>query len=497
MNFLGIDIGTSAVKAVLVDGHQTVLAQASAGVATHNPRPGWSEQNPDDWWRATEDVVATVRAIAPDGLAAIRAIGLAGQMHCAAILDEAQRPIRPAILWNDNRAVAECAALAGAVPDIGRIAGVIPTPSFTAPKLMWLRAHESENSRRTRHIAFAKDYVRLHLSGELATDMVDAAGSLFLDEAARDWSGRIVTAADIDARWLPRLLEGNAISGMLRREIAASWGIGHPVAIAAGAGDVAAGAVGLGAIADGDGFISLGTSAQIFFARSAYRPKPETLIHAFAHALPGCWFEMAALLNGAGCLDWVARLIGETDAASLLARAEAAATRRSQVFFLPYLAGERTPLNDPEARGVFAGLEYATSADDLVHAVMEGVAFSLADGFNAFGEVTDRESIPLIGGGGRSRAWLQLIASVLDRPLQPVGAAESIAAFGAARLARMAVTGEAPVEVSVKPVVLETVAPDPVLRDALSERLPVFRSLYRSLRRAREATAGRRRDAIP
>jgi xylulokinase len=321
--------------------------------------------------------------------------------------------------------------------------------------------------------------------------MVDAAGTLLLDEAARDWSDRIVAATGLNREQLPRLLEGSAPSGMLRAEIAAEWGIRHPVVVAAGAGDVAAGAVGIGATADGDAFISLGTSAQIFVARDRYRPKPGTLIHAFAHALPGRWFEMAALLNGAGCLDWVARLFG-ADPSALIARVEATFSGPSPLTFLPYLAGERTPLNDPDARGVFANLEYATGPNDLVQAVLEGVAFSLAEGFNAFREVIDAESIPLIGGGGRNRFWIRLVASVVGRPLERLAVTDNAAAFGAARLARLALTGEAARAVCTKPPVEETIAPDPDLHARYTERLPAFRALYRSLRQAREATADRR-----
>ncbi|MCR4281548.1 MAG: xylulokinase, partial [Bauldia sp.] len=404
-----------------------------------------------------------------------------------------QNAIRPAILWNDGRAMDECAALAAAVPDLAKIAGVIAMPGFTAPKLLWLKAHEPENFSRIRHVLLAKDFVRLRLSGVVATDMVDAAGTLLLDEAARDWSEPLLAAAGVRREQLPRLLEGNMPSGMLRPEIASRWGIGRPVVVAAGAGDVAAGAVGIGAIEDGDGFISLGTSAQIFVARDRYRPKPAALIHAFAHALPDRWFEMAALLNGAGCLDWIARLFGANDTAALLQRAEAAFDGPSPVLFLPYLAGERTPHNDPEARGVFANLDYAISADDLVQAVLEGVAFSLIDGFNSFGEVIEPESIlPIGGGGARSRFWTKLIASALGRPLHRIVFGDNGAALGAARLARLALTGEKPSDVCTKPAVEETIDPDAALHACYQERLPAFRALYRSLRQAREATAGRR-----
>lgn len=488
MHFLGIDIGTSAVKAVLVDEHQAIVAQASAPVATQQPRPSWSEQNPEDWWRATERVVAELRAAPPSAFADVRAVGLSGQMHGLVVLDASHEVIRPAILWNDGRATEECAALTAAVPGLAEIAGVIAMPGFTAPKLLWLRAHEPEAFARIRHVVLAKDYVRLRLTGEVATDLADAAGTLLLDEARRDWSEPILAAVGLSREQVPRLLEGSAGSGMIRPEIAAALGLTHPAMVAAGGGDSAAGAVGIGAIGDGDSFISLGTSAQIFVGRERYAPKPATLIHAFAHALPGRWFEQAALLNGASCLEWVARVIGEADMGALLGRVEANFRGPSPVMFLPYLSGERTPLNDPDARGVFAYLENATGPLDLVQAVLEGVAFSLIDGQLAFGDGL-RGDMPMIGGGARSRFWMRIIASALGCPLQRVAHADAGPAFGAARLARLGLTRETPEAVCIKPRVEETIEPNPALNRAYKERFQTFRALYRSIRRVREAKA--------
>jgi xylulokinase len=286
MRLLGLDIGTSAVKAVLVDESEAVIAEASAPLSTTQPRPGWSEQNPEDWWRATEAAIASVKGAAPDVLRRVEAVGLSGQMHGAVILDEADAPIRPAILWNDGRATAECAALEAEVPGLATITGVIAMPGFTAPKLRWLRDHEPASFSRTRKILLAKDFVRLRLSGESATDMCDAAGTLLLDEAARDWSDAVIAATGLTRAAMPHLLEGSAPSGTLRPGILAEWGIDHLVTVAAGAGDAAAGAIGNGAIDDGDAFISLGTSAQFFVTRNRYEPKPETLIHAFAMPSP-------------------------------------------------------------------------------------------------------------------------------------------------------------------------------------------------------------------
>jgi len=340
--------------------------------------------------------------------------------------------------------------------------------------------------------------VRLRLTGEFATDMADGAGTLMLDEAARGWSQLIVSAAGIDEAVLPRLLEGPSWSGMVRPEILAGWGIDHQVVVAAGAGDVAAGAIGIGAVKEGDTFISLGTSGQIFVARDRYHPKPGTLIHAFAHGVPERWFEMAALLNGAGVVDWLARILRENDIGALLARLESRLRGPSPLIFLPYLAGERTPLNDPDARAVFAGLDQASGRDDLALAAVEGVAFALRDAAMAFGGELAGGPIAMIGGGARSPLWMRVVASVLGRPILRLAGGDTGPAFGAARLARLAATGEPVAAVATQPAIVEIVDPEPALSDVYDARFEKFRALYRSLKRARSsraATADRRRPA--
>jgi xylulokinase len=491
VNFLGIDIGTSAAKGVLVDEDQAIRAEASAPMQSRQPRPGWSEQDPEDWWRATESVVASLRAAAPGEFAGIAALGLSGQMHGALLLDAGDAVIRPAIIWNDGHAAADCVALEAAVAGLPEVAGVIAMPGFTAPKILWLKKNEPQAFARTRRIVLAKDYIRLRLTGEFATDMADAAGTLYLDEAKRAWSAPILAASGVTPAMMPRLLEGSAASGTLRPEIRAAWGLERDVVVAAGAGDAAAGAIGIGAVGEGDTFISLGTSSQYFVSRERFEPKPETLIHAFAHALPGRWFEMAAMLNGASALDWAARFLG-ADITDLLARVEERFAGPSRIVFLPYLAGERTPHNDPDARAGFFGLDNTTSAEDLAQAVLEGVAFTLIDAQIAL-KAAGRASAPVaaIGGGARSAFWLRLIASAIGVAVHRVAGSDKGPAFGAARLARLALTGEAPETVCTKPEIIETVAPDEGLHAAYGERFRLYQSLYRSLKQAREARADR------
>lgn len=481
---LGLDIGTSAVKAVLIDEDETALAAATVPLATARPQPGWSEQDPEAWWRAAGEAVARIRAAAPDTFTALGAIGLSGQMHAAVLLGPDDAPLRPAILWNDGRAGAEAEALEAAVPDIGRLVGVRPMPGLTAPKLIWIRAQEPDTFARIATVLSAKDYVRLKLSGEKITDCSDAAGTLWLDEAGRRWSPAVLAACGLTPKQMPALVEGSDPAGQLRPEIARDWGLDpdRPIVIAGGAGDAVAGAVGIGAVEAGDAFISLGTSAQIFVTTDAYRPAPETMVHAFAHALPGRWFQMAALLNGASCVGWAASLLGVHDIDALLVRTENAFSGPQRLLFLPYLTGERTPHNDPDARGVLFGLSPEHGAADVMQAVLEGVGLSLLEGLQCLAEAgTTIAAAAIIGGGARSAFWARLIASILGIPVTRYAGAEAGPALGAARLARLAATGEPVAAVCRKPPVLDMLAPDPALHARYRDSFIRFRRLYRAL----------------
>jgi xylulokinase len=483
VTFLGIDIGTSAVKAVLVDDDQFLLAEAEAPLAISRPRPLWSEQEPDAWWTTTLQVLAKLRAAEPAAWAAVRGIGLSGQMHGAVVLDGADRPLRPAILWNDARAQAECRILAERVPDLGNLAGVPAMPGLTAPKLLWLAAHEPDLFARIAKVLLPKDYVRLGLTGEHVTDPCDAAGTLWLDEARRDWSPALLAASGLTVAHVPCIVEGNVAPGGVRATVAAELGLRPGTPVAAGAGDAAAGAIGIGAVGDGDAFVSLGTSAQYFVTTADYRPYPERLIHAFCHGLPDRWYQCAALLNGASCFAWAAQLLGERDIPTLVARVEAGWCGPSRVLFLPYLAGERTPHDDPHARGVLFGLDGDTTAVDVAQAVLEGVAFSLAEAQDClFAAGTEFDGIAAIGGGSRSPFWMRMLATVLDRPITLYAGAAKGPAFGAARLARLAATGDPPAEVCQKLELAHVLGPERALVEAYRERSERFRSLYRALR---------------
>ena len=473
--FLGIDIGTSGVKAVVLDEHGSVVGQGTAALTVQRPHPLWSEQDPDAWWRAT---IAAVQAIDPSVRRSVRGVGLAGQMHGATLLDAEDKPLRPAILWNDGRCFAECEALERAVPDLRTISGNIAMPGFTAPKLLWVREHEPEIFAKIATVLLPKDYVRLLMTGDKASDLSDSAGTLWLDVGGRCWSDEILAACGLTQAQMPALFEGAAITGTLTADVAELWGMPQ-VPVAAGGSDNAAGAVGVGVVKDGDALLSLGTSGVIFVATKDFRPNPARAVHAFCHALPGMWHQMSVHLSAASCIDWVARITGAAGAADLFARAEAAGPASGPEIFLPYLSGERTPHNDPEVRGAFLRLNNDTDAGRLSQAVLEGVAFALADGLDVLREAgTTVERLAVIGGGARSRYWGQVIAAAMEVELVYLQGGEVGPALGAARLAQLGVDGGDPADICVAPPVSHTIVPDPALVSALAEKKAAFRQAY-------------------
>ncbi len=481
--YLGIDLGTSGVKAVLADAGQTVVASADAPLEVRRPRPMWSEQDPEDWWRAVCAAVASVRDRRPDAMAAVEAVGLSGQMHGATLLDSQDRVLRPAILWNDGRSGAECGILEEREPASRRITGNLAMPGFTAPKLLWVARNEPDAFAAVARVLLPKDWLRLRMTGEHVSDMSDSAGTLWLDVAGRDWSDPMLEATGLARSQMPRLVEGSEVGGALREEVAVEWGISRCVPVAGGAGDNAAAAAGIGAVRPGAGFLSLGTSGVLFVSNAAYSPNPERAVHAFCHCLPDTWHQMSVILSAAACVEWVAGLTGAADVPSLLAEVESAGGGPSELVFLPYLSGERTPHNDPRAMGAFYGLTHDVGRATLARAVLEGVAFAFADGQDALLQAgAEIRTISVVGGGARSGYWGRILASTLGRSLRYHERGEMGPAFGAARLARLAATGEDPAAVCTAPPVSEEAEPDAELAEACAERLAVYRRLYRSLK---------------
>jgi xylulokinase len=485
--YLGIDLGTSSVKAVIVDDAEAVVAQASAPLTVSRPQPLFSEQDPEAWWRCAVESMLRLPAAARAG---VRAIGLSGQMHGATLLDAADVPLRPAILWNDGRSGAECLELERREPAARAITGNIMMPGFTAPKLLWVARHEPALFARVTSVLLPKDYLRLRLTGERVSEMSDASGTGWLDVGRRDWSDAMLSATGLSRLNMPRLVEGNAVSGQLTTRVAEQLGMNR-VPVAGGAGDNAASAVGMGIITPGQSFLSLGTSGVLFAVTDRFRPNPQRAAHAFCHAIPATWHQMAVLLSAASALDWVAQLLGATDLAALVESAEARGLKRAAPYFLPYLSGERTPYNDPHARGVFFGLTHQSGPADLVGAVLEGVALAFADGLDVLleggGEIAE---ISVTGGGARLPYWGRLLSAALNRPLTYRAGSEIGAALGAARLARMAATGEAAATVCRLPSILRVVPPEPLLAELLAARRGQFVRLYRDLRNLFQESSG-------
>lgn len=474
---IGIDLGTSSLKAVALKGG-AVLASASEPIQTRAPQPGWSEQDPKDWVQAADRALCALTAkIAADEVVGI---SLSGQMHGLVLLDAEHVPVMPALLWNDNRAVAQTRQLMDEVPDLPMRAGVPALPGFNAPKLRWLR-DTGVDLGAVRHTLLPKDFVGLWLHGQMATDISDAAGTLWFYQKQGTWAHDLVAASGCDPDWLPPLHAGSDQIGQLRSSVATRIGLPSGIPVFAGAGDAAAGAVGVGAVRPGRATLSLGTSAQVFLCADSYRPNPDQFLHAFAHTLPGHHYQMAALLNGARPLAWLGRLLG-LSAAEVAACAQTADPTRAPLF-LPYLTGERSPHGDPNLRAQFHGLDDATTRDELCYAALEGIAFSLADGVASFGHGLDHcratgdDCVLTLGGGTRSGFLLQLVADATGLVLGQAEASDAAAAIGAARLAGLGCGALAQTDLETAPPVKQRYAPDPAPH--LAGRLARFRGVYR------------------
>jgi len=410
---VGLDVGTSGVKAVAVSGAGEVVARAERAYPLSTPRPGWSEQDPEDWWAASQAALAEL-GVRP------AAVGLSGQMHGLVALDGADRVLRPAILWNDQRTGAECAEIEERVglERLIELTGNRALTGFTAPKLLWLRRHEPEVFARIERILLPKDYVRLRLTGEHAIDVADASGTLLFDVRRRAWSDEVLDLLELPASWLPPAYESTEI---------------------AGAGDQAAGAIGMGIVRPGPLSVVLGTSGVVFAALPEYRPEPEARLHVFCHAVPGTWHAMGVMLSAAGSLQWLHDNVVGGGYDELNAEAAEWEPGAEGLLFQPYLAGERTPHADPHARGAFVGLSLRHDRGAVTRAVLEGVAFGLRDSLELLCELgVDAEVGRISGGGARSALWLEIVASVLGVPLERTAASEEGAAFGAALLAGVA-----------------------------------------------------------
>ncbi|MCA1441337.1 xylulokinase [Ensifer sp. IC4062] len=481
--YLGLDLGTSGVKAMLIDDEQKIIGSASGALDVSRPHPGWSEQDPADWIRAAEEAIAGLKLAHPDALAAVRGIGLSGQMHGATLLDENDAVLRPCILWNDTRSFRQAAVL-DSDPQFRALTGNIVFPGFTAPKLAWVRENEPEIFAKVRWVLLPKDYLRLWLSGEHMSEMSDSAGTSWLDTGKRKWSESLLAATDLDERQMPDLVEGTDSAGTLRPELASRWGMGTGVVVAGGAGDNAASACGMGTVAEGQAFVSLGTSGVLFAANASYLPNPESAVHAFCHALPNTWHQMGVILSATDALNWHSGVTGKS-AAELTGELGDVLKAPGSVTFLPYLSGERTPHNDASIRGAFAGLGHESSRAVLTQAVLEGVSFAIRDSLEALRAAGTRlQRVTAIGGGSRSRYWLKSIATALNLPVDLPADGDFGAAFGAARLGLIAATGADAVATCFAPATAESIAPEASLVSAYEDAYQRYRRLYPAIRDA-------------
>ncbi len=458
MRLVGLDVGTTGAKAVAISPAGEVLAREEGQYPLSIPQPGWAEQDPEEWWRASEQ---TLRAVGANDAAAV---GLTGQMHGLVLLDAADCVLRPAILWNDQRTGAECAQIEERIgfDRLVSLTGNRALPGFTAPKLLWVRTHERDVWAQTAHVLLPKDYVRLRLTGERAIDAAEASGTLLFDVAGRRWSEEVCEALEIPLEWLPPVHESTAIGG---------------------AGDQQAGALGVGVDRPGPLSVVLGTSGVVFAALPGYRADPQARVHVFCHAVPGTWEAMGVMLSAAGSLRWLRDAVGG-DYEQLTAEAERWPPGTEGLTFLPYLQGERTPHADPSARAAFEGLSLRHDRGALARAVLEGVAYGLRDSLELLRALgVEPEAGRASGGGARSKLWLRIVASVLGIPIERT-AVEEGAAYGAALLGGIAagVFADAREAVEACVRVRDLVEPDPEWQRVYEDGYRHFTALYPALR---------------
>ncbi|MFA3792149.1 xylulokinase [Aliiglaciecola sp. SL4] len=481
--YLGVDLGTSGIKIILMDETGNIVDSETEALQVSRPKPLWSEQDPQHWWSACDTVMQKLAK--RNQLQQVKSIGLSGQMHGATLLDKQNKIIRPAILWNDGRSQAQCAELEQRVENCHQITGNLIMPGFTAPKILWVQQNEPENFEKIAKVLLPKDYLRFLLTGDFASDMSDAAGTMWLDVEARDWHKDMLSACGLTIEQMPKLFEGNEISGHLNKELAERWKM-QSVPVVAGGGDNAAGAIGVGLVKPGQAMISLGTSGVYFLASEGFKANPKMAVHSFCHAVPNTWHLMSVMLSAANCLQWFAEDVVKTKVTDLLAELESksATLDISQApIFLPYLSGERTPHNNPHAKGNFFGITNENHQASFTHAIMEGVSFAFADGVDAVHDSGSQATeITLIGGGARSPYWRQLLADVLNTKITFRKGGDVGPALGAARLAKMAVHPELSLEeVCPEPEIVEVHQPNPQMVAIYKSRRDKFRKLYPAL----------------
>ena len=480
--YLGLDFGTSSVKGVLIDAKQKIVATASAPLKVSRPQPGWSEQSPEDWWKACNTVVKTLGKMKPKAIAAVEGIGLSGQQHGATLLGKDGKALRPCILWNDARSFRECEDIEKAESRAREISGNIPLAGFTAPKLLWVKKHEPKIFSQVAKVLLPKDYIRFRMTGDYASDMSDSSGTSWLDIARRDWSDKLLAAGSMSIDQMPKLYEGTDATGRLTPAVAKSWGMPKRPVVAGGGGDNAAAACGIGAVTDNSALVSIGTSGVLFVSNDTFRPNAGRAVHAFCHAVPGTWHQMGVILSAAASLEWLATILGKP-APMLTAALGNTLTGPSPALMLPYLSGERTPVADAQVRGLIMGLGHESDHKTLTHAALDAVAFAFRDSLEALKDAgTEVKRVTAVGGGSKSELWLKIIATVLGVPVDLPAAGDVGGAFGAARLGLIAATGVDFRKVLTAPKTARTIKPEPKARDAYEAHYRRYASIYPAIK---------------
>ena len=489
--YIGIDLGTSGVKAILVDHDQHVLSVAHAKLDVHKPQDGFSEQNPLDWIIATENCLFQLQKNQPTEFSATISIGISGHMHGATLIDKEGKVIRACILWNDTRSYQECVEFEDQEFDVRKISGNITMPGFTAPKINWIKKNEPENFDVIDKVLLPKDYLRFHLTGEFFSEMSDASGTLWMDIKNRQWSEKLLSASFLTKENMPLLVEGNEEAGILKNSLKSKFKFNNNVIIVGGAGDNAASAIGLGVIEENQSFISLGTSGVFFTPTSNFLSNTDDAVHSFCHCLPNKWHLMSVMLSASNCLDWVCLITGNSIDQALINVnnfGENINDISNAPYFLPYMSGERTPHNDPHVRGSFHSLKTTTNQAALQYAVLEGISFGILDGINSIRAVySNFDNIFIVGGGSQSSSWIELLSSITNRKLSVCDQSEFGAALGVARLAMYVDKNIAEKNSIIKKInIKESFQPNVDKIDILKKRYEAWKNIYSTNKKNQE-----------
>ena len=478
--YLGIDLGTSSMKCLVIgEGQEIIHSVSSKNIPLSNPQSGWSEQDPSSWIVALDQCIKKLEE--KINIHEIKSISFSGHMHGATCIDKNHEVIRPCILWNDTRSHQECAEIMtdNSVMDI---AGNIAMPGFTAPKILWVKNNENENFDKIYKALLPKDYLRFYLTGEFFSDLSDASGTYWLDVGHRKWSSVLLEASSMRLDQMPELCEGTEQTGILKKEIAEQYGFNTSCKVFGGAGDNAAAAVGLGLYEEGDASISLGTSGVIFGSTKKFLKNYDDAIHSFCHCLPNTWHLMSVMLSCTSNVNWFINTF-DSSINEITEKLSKVMSSKEEInnapYFLPYLTGERTPINDPHARASFHQMGIDSDRTSLIYALIEGISFGLNDNYQALSKTGIKlENIYAIGGGSKNDSWLKLLASILNRNLSLTDASEAMAAYGAARIAFMGFNNLNPKESLSAPKVIKTIEKDPKITDLLNERFQNWKNFY-------------------